>query len=130
MSVTNSAHTAQSVSLSPWTPPSTIAAVAAFAVATVNVGASSSITVTADTAGVNLPVLLFVCQTTGNASCVNPPASSVTVTINTNATPTFSVFVAGFGIVPFNPADNRVFVRFKDPNGVIRGSTSVAVRTQ
>ena len=106
---------------------------AAFAVATVNVGASSSITVTADTGGVNLPVLLFVCQTNpANSTCVTPPtpAASVTVQINTNATPTFGVFIAGLGVVPFNPANNRVFVRFRDPNGIIRGSTSVAVRTQ
>ena len=106
---------------------------AAFAVASVNVGASSSITVTADTGSANLPVLLFVCQTNpANGQCVTPPtpATSVTVTINTNATPTFAVFIAGQGIVAFNPADNRVFVRFKDSGGVIRGSTSVAVRTQ
>ena len=68
----------------------------------------------------------------GSSQCVTPPtpAASVTVTINTNDTPTFAVFIAGRGIVPFNPATNRVFVRFADPNGVIRGSTSVAVRTQ
>jgi hypothetical protein len=105
---------------------------AAFAVATVNVGASSSITVTADTGGVNLPVLLVVCQTNpANSQCLPPgPAASVTLQINTNATPTFAVFVAGQGVVPTNFATNRVFVRFKDPGGVIRGSTSVAVRTQ
>ncbi len=105
---------------------------AAFAVATVNVGANSSITVTADTGGVTLPVLLFVCQTNpANGQCLAPgPAASVTLQISTNATPTFGVFVAGQGIVPFDPAANRVFVRFKDPGNVIRGSTSVAVRTQ
>ena len=52
------------------------------------------------------------------------------MTINTNDTPTFGIFIAGQGLVAFNPATNRVFVRFKDQNGVIRGSTSVAVRTQ
>jgi hypothetical protein len=105
---------------------------AAFAVATVNVGANSSITVTADTGGVTLPVFLFVCQTNpANGQCLAPgPAASVALQISTNATPTFGVFVAGQGIVPFNPAANRVFVRFKDPGNVIRGSTSVAVRTQ
>jgi hypothetical protein len=54
----------------------------------------------------------------------------VTTQINTNATPTFGIFVQGNGTVPFDPAANRVFVRFKDGGNVTRGSTSVAVRTQ
>ena len=40
------------------------------------------------------------------------------------------MFVQGQGTVPFDPANNRVFVRFKDGDGIIRGATSVAVRTQ
>ena len=54
----------------------------------------------------------------------------MTTTINANATPTFGIFVQGNGNVPFDPALNRIFVRFKDGGGVTRGSTSVAVRTQ
>jgi hypothetical protein len=54
----------------------------------------------------------------------------VTTTINANATPTFGIFVQGSGNVAFDPALNRIFVRFKDSGAVTRGSTSVAVRTQ
>ena len=55
----------------------------------------------------------------------------MTTTINAGATPTFAVFVDGLGtVVPFDPAVNRIFVRFKDSGGVTRGLTSVAVRTQ
>jgi hypothetical protein len=54
----------------------------------------------------------------------------VTTTINANATPTFGIFVQATGNVPFDPAGNRIFVRFKDGGNVTRGSTSVAARTQ
>src|SRR5262249_33994985 len=103
----------------------------AFAVASVNVGAGASITTSADTGSVNLPVHLFVCRTdpaTGN--CLTPPATTVTTQIGRNATPAFAVLVQGTAGVPFDPANNRVFVRFKDSGGVTRGATSVAVRTQ
>jgi hypothetical protein len=105
---------------------------AAFAVATVNVGASGQITATADTGTASFPVGLSLCQTDpATGACLTPLASNVTTQVNANATPTFADFVAGAGtIVPFDPASDRIFVRFKDPGGVIRGSTSVAVRTQ
>jgi len=50
--------------------------------------------------------------------------------VNDGATPTFGVFVTGNANVPFDPGNNRVFVRFKDAGRVTRGATSVAVRTQ
>ena len=100
-------------------------------VATANVGASGTITVTADTGGVTLPVTLTLCQTNSlTGACLSSPASSVTTTINANATATFGIFVTGSSSVSFSPGANRVFVRFKDSGGVTRGSTSVAVRTQ
>ena len=103
----------------------------AFAVATVNVGASGSITASADTGGASIPVNIFICQTNpGTGACLAAPGTSVTTTINANATPTFGIFVQGNGNVPFDPAGNRIFVRFKDGGNVTRGSTSVAVRTQ
>jgi hypothetical protein len=102
----------------------------AFAVATVNVGAGSSITVMADTGSANLPVDLFLCETDpASGQCISAIAPSVTTTIAADATPTFTILIPGTGNVPFDPANNRVFVRFKDDGGVTRGSTSVAVRT-
>jgi hypothetical protein len=104
----------------------------AFSVATVNVGASESITtVSADTGSATLPVNVSLCQTNpATGQCISAIGSSVTTTINANATPTFGIFVQGRGNVPSDPATNRIFVRFKDGGGVTRGSTSVAVRTQ
>lgn len=103
----------------------------AFAVATVNVGATAAITVSADTGAATLPVSLLICQTSpATANCLAPPAATVTTTIPSNATPTFSIFATASGAIPFDPAANRIFVRFKDSGGATRGSTSVAVRTQ
>ena len=103
----------------------------AFAVATVNVGASGNITASADTGSATLPVNISLCQTDpATGQCISVIGPSVTTTINANATPTFGIFLQGNGNVPFDPAVNRIFVRFKDGGGVTRGSTSVAVRTQ
>ena len=104
----------------------------AFSVASVNVGSGASITVTGDTGAASLPVTITLCQTNSSAQCTNPstPGASSTLTINQNDTPTFSIFVKGSGAVANDPANNRIFVRFKDGGGVTRGSTSVAVKTQ
>lgn len=103
----------------------------AVAVATVNVGAGGGITASADTGATALPIGLTICETNpGTGACLAPPSPMVTTTINAAATPTFGVFVTGAGTIPFAPAVNRVFVRFKDAGAVTRGSTSVAVGTQ
>ncbi len=108
----------------------------AFSVATVNAcDRGAPITVSGNTAGPlsggnPLPVDVFVCQTNpSNGQCLQPPTNSVTVTISPGSTPTFSFFVAGHGNVPFDPANNRVYALFKEGD-VLRGATSVAVRTQ
>jgi galactose oxidase-like protein len=105
-----------------------------FAVATVNLGTGGTITVSADTGVVALPVSIALCQTTpSTGQCVNPTVPSTTpvvTTINANETPTFGFFITGTSTVPFAPATNRIFVRFKDAGAVPRGSTSVAVQTQ
>ena len=102
-----------------------------FAVATVNVGASGQITASADTGSANLPINLSICQTTpATGICLGSPSSSVTTQIDAGQTPTFAIFLAGTGpIIPFDPANNRIVVRFKDAGGATRGATSVAVRT-
>jgi hypothetical protein len=102
-----------------------------FAVATVNVGTGDTLTVSANTGSVNLPINLSICQTNpATGICVGSLASSVTTQINAGQTPTFAIFVAGTGTaIPFDPANNRIFVRFKDTDGATRGATSVAVRT-
>jgi hypothetical protein len=102
-----------------------------FSVATVNVGANGVITATADTGSGSPPVSMSLCQTNPiTGACLAAPSASVVTTINANETPTFGVFVTGAATVLFNPANNRIFVRFKDAGGVTRGATSVAVRTQ
>jgi hypothetical protein len=101
-----------------------------FSVATVNVGASGMMTAIAEPSPVGLPTTVRICETNSTTgACASPPTSSVMIPINAGATPTFGVFVDGTGDIPFDPAVNRVFVRFLDADQVIRGATSIAVRT-
>jgi YVTN family beta-propeller protein len=102
-----------------------------FAVATVNLGIDATITAAANTGTANLPVTLTVCQTNPTSgACLAAPAPSATTDIPPNATPTFGIFVTGSAAVANSPGVNRIFVQFNDANGVLRGETSVAVRTQ
>jgi hypothetical protein len=105
-------------------------AAAAFAVATVNLGAGSPISVAANTGSATLPLALLVCQTnTATSVCLAPPTARVTTTIDSGSKPTFGIFGTSSGTIPFDPANRRVFVTFSDPGGAVRGSTSVAVTT-
>jgi hypothetical protein len=110
-----------------------LASTGIFAVATVYVGIAGTITVSADTGSATLPVSIALCETDpATGVCINPtePTSvPVTTSIGANATPTFAFFVTGTAPVPFDPANNRIFVRFEDIGGVTRGATSVAVVT-
>ena len=114
---------------------------AAFSVASSNVGAAGLITVSADTgagpsstaggsAASALPLTINLCRTNPQTGqCTSPIGPSVQTQINGGETSTFSVFVTGSGLVPLYPATNRVFVRFREGQAAIRGSTSVAVAT-
>jgi hypothetical protein len=105
--------------------------VGAFVVAAVNVGATAVITASADTGSASLPVTVALCRTDpATGVCTSAIGSSVTTAIGSGDTPTFAIFVTGTGVVAFDPAQNRIFVRFNDAGGIVRGSTSVAVRTR
>jgi YVTN family beta-propeller protein len=104
---------------------------AAFAVASINVGVTASLTVSVDTGNAALPVAATLCQSNpSTGQCLAPPAASVALSYAAGAVPTFSVFLQASGTIAFAPASSRVFVRFKDAGGGLHGSTSVAVETE
>jgi hypothetical protein len=101
----------------------------AFSVATVNVGSTATITAS-PRLSTALPVVMSICETDASGVCQAPAGGSTTSSVSDGATATYSVFVTATGDVPFDPANNRIVVEFKDAADVVRGSTSVAVRTQ
>jgi hypothetical protein len=105
-----------------------------FVVATDNLGISSPITATVTSSPNAAPLLngLTICQTNpATSDCLAPPtSSSVNLTINNGAQPTFAIFASSAAPVPFQPAINRINVNFTDSGGTLHGSTSVAVASQ
>jgi hypothetical protein len=99
-------------------------------VATINLGSSDSITASTNTNEATLPITVTICQTNPTTGvCLQTPGPTAATMINANATPTFGIFVSASGTVPFDPANNRIFVQFTDSTGAVRGETSVAVET-
>jgi YVTN family beta-propeller protein len=108
------------------------AGAAALAIAAINLGAADTITTIADTGSAALPITLSLCRTAlATSTCVAPetPAASVTTPIGVGEAAAFAVFGSASGDIPFAPATSRIFVRFVDESGLVRGSASVAVRT-
>jgi hypothetical protein len=104
-----------------------------FTAAGVNIGAPGAMIASIDDGGKGLALVATLCQSNPfTAACTNPPtpASAVSLSLATNQTATFTIFVTGTGNVPFDPANNRLFLRIQTADGVTRGATSVAVRTQ
>jgi hypothetical protein len=100
----------------------------AFALAAINVGAADSVTVHADTGGTSLPLSFTTWRTDlTTASCLAPPAASVTTSLAHDESAGFAVFVTSTGRIPFNPGGSRIVVRFQDGTGAVRGATSLAV---
>jgi hypothetical protein len=106
---------------------------AAFGAAAIDIGAAGTLVASIDDNGKGLALTPSLCQSNPqNGACVNPPSPAVSATlqVNTNDVITFSIFVTGTGVVPFDPGNNRLFLRLKTADGVTRGATSVAVRTR
>jgi hypothetical protein len=100
-----------------------------FAIGTANVGATGSLTVSADTGGVALPIMLTVCETDATGACLALPGPDLTLQYAAGTTHSFAFFAQATGSISFDPASNRVFARLKDAGGVTRGTTSAALCT-
>jgi len=105
-----------------------------FTAATINVGSAATITVSADTGEATLPLTLVLCQTDPlTSACINPAVPGtepVIVDVVAGGSPTFAVFVTAAEPIALDPASNRVFLRFSDELGEVRGATSVAIENR
>lgn len=86
--------------------------------------------VSVDTGSANLPLNLFVCETDLTGACSSDLLPTITSVIGNDAS-TYAVFAAGTGTdIPFDPANNRIYVRFKAAfDDITYSVTSAAVRT-
>ena len=102
----------------------------AFAVATTNVGDSSTVVVSTTMSAASASIKGLVCRTDPTTgSCLAPPARALSLTMNKDTTHTFAVIVRGTAPSAFSPATHRALVRFTDAStGQVCGSTSVALR--
>jgi virginiamycin B lyase len=108
----------------------------AFSVATANDGGSdiNALTmVSVDTGLAVLPVKVSVCQTNpGTGVCLAPPEPQGFYNLPAGTEATFAVFITATGSVPFDPANNRVFIRFIDFDDFlatyVSGSASIAIQ--
>ena len=104
----------------------------AFAVATANVGSAGNLTVRPRAAGLGQQgVSLTICETNpATGQCLAARSADIQRAFSASETASFAVFAEAASPVAFSPARHRVFVDIVDAQGVSRGSTSVALRTQ
>lgn len=99
-----------------------------FSVATANIGGAGEVTVSARSLDPALPATGEVCQTNTSGACIATPAASVTLNVGPGETPTFGVFVRTTWPTPF--VSRHRFQVQMEVGGVVRGSTSVAIRDE
>jgi len=99
-----------------------------FSVATANIGGAGEVTVSARSLDPALPATGEVCQTNTSGACMATPAASVTLNLGPGETPTFGVFVRTTWPTPF--VSRHRFQVQMEVGGVVRGSTSVAIRDE
>jgi Zn-dependent metalloprotease len=99
-----------------------------FAVAMSNVGAATSqVTVTADTGFASLPLSFLIQESNPATGAII--GDHILENVGAGENRTVVVWVTFNGCVGFDPAANRIFIRFKDAGNNLIGSTSTAVST-
>jgi hypothetical protein len=110
---------------------------APFTVSATNIGGAASLTAVPATSAAgkdreDLGLQLFVCETTGSpsAACLAAASASLLFVVQPHQQKTFTVFVNSDGTpIAFDPANNRVFLHFRQGTLNVGGS-SAAVRTE
>ena len=101
------------------------------AVAVANVGSSAEITASLDSAGAQLPLTAMICQTnSATGVCLESMSEQSTLTLDAGGTASFMMQIQATEAILFDPAKNRLFIRFHDASNVLRGATSTAVSTE
>jgi len=109
----------------------------AFALTTMNNGASGPVTITLDTDdgdGQLLPYTLWMCETNAQAQCISQLLPSLSLQMNAGAVHHFTVIAVGQGqAVPLNHYYNRVYFRIREglnnPAGTLVGAAGLSITT-
>jgi len=92
-----------------------------FAVASVNLGISDTITVSLDTRDVPVPVDLSLCQTDpATGACSGDILPEVTLSYGPGESVTVAIFVTPNGLIATHTIAHRLFIRFRDSTGAVR----------
>lgn len=103
----------------------------AFAAAVANVGAAGELTVRPSATGAAADLDLVICETdAATGACLVSPGDEIARNFGADETASFAIFARPQGQpVAFAPATARIRVEALDADSIIRGATSVAIRT-